>query len=124
MSRSYPALRVLGRGEGVEQCPVGFAGIQHPLNKGANGAKIAADSPVLEPVWGPRTLRNAEERTRERYCGDSVFRGFLLLGLVRCGVRGIAACWLGWMPGVPCGCRVAACSAAGGSGPVALRYEV
>lgn len=95
-----------------------------PLNKGANGAKTTAEAPLLEPVWGPRTLRNAEERTRDRCCGDGVFSGFLYLELVRCGVRGIAACRLGWMPGVPCGCRVAACSAAGGSGPVALRYEV
>ena len=29
------------------------------LNRSATGAKTTADSPLFEPVWGPRTLRNA-----------------------------------------------------------------
>ena len=35
-----------------------------PLHRGANAAKGTAAAAFLSPDWGPRTLRNAEERSR------------------------------------------------------------
>ena len=53
-----------------------------PRLQGCERGQTTADSPFLGVVWGPRTLRNAEERTGERDCDDSACRWASIAGVV------------------------------------------
>ena len=66
-----------------------------PLNRAAEASGLRVAAAVLERVWGPRTLRNAEERMRERCCGDGVFRGFWCWGWFVVVFAGSRLVWVG-----------------------------